>query len=64
MSEYEGYSAIACVYDRLNVDIDYKKWADFFENCFDRFLQKKTRDNSRPCLRYGNYDALTCSSRI
>lgn len=35
---YDGYSAIAGVYDRLNRDIDYKKWADFFEGCFDRFL--------------------------
>ena len=35
MSGCEGYSAIAGVYDRLNKDIDYAKWADFFENCFD-----------------------------
>ena len=38
---YDGYSAVARVYDRLNRDIDYKKWADFFEECFDRFLDKK-----------------------
>jgi len=37
MSGCEGYSAIAEVYDRLNKDIDYSKWADFFEKCFDRF---------------------------
>ncbi len=41
MSEYEGYSAIAGVYDRLNADIDYKKWADFFEVCFDKYLEKR-----------------------
>ena len=38
---YDGYSAIAGVYDRLNRDIDYKKWADFFENCFERHLGQK-----------------------
>ncbi len=38
MSEFEGYEAIARVYDKLNADIDYKKWADFFEACFDKFL--------------------------
>lgn len=37
MSGCEGYSAIAEVYDKLNKDIDYSKWADFFETCFDRF---------------------------
>lgn len=41
MSGYEGYSAIAGVYDRLNADIDYKKWADFFEKCFDKYLKKR-----------------------
>lgn len=35
MSGCEGYSAIAGVYDRLNKDIDYSRWADFFEICFD-----------------------------
>jgi SAM-dependent methyltransferase len=34
----EGYDAIAGVYDRLNAEIDYCAWADFFEACFDRFL--------------------------
>ena len=38
MSSFEGYNAIAGVYDKLNADIDYKAWADFFESCFDRFL--------------------------
>ena len=34
MSGYEGYSAIAEVYDRLNKEIDYAKWANFIEECF------------------------------
>lgn len=34
----EGYDAIARVYDKLNADIDYKKWADFFEKCFEKYL--------------------------
>ncbi len=37
----EGYSAIARVYDRLGAEIDYEKWADFAEACFDRFLPKR-----------------------
>ena len=37
----EGYDAIARVYDKLNADIDYKKWADFFEKCFDRYLSSR-----------------------
>ena len=41
MSSYEGYSAIAGVYDKLNKDIDYHAWADFFEKCFDRFTAKR-----------------------
>ena len=44
MGNYEGYEAIARVYDKLNADIDYKAWADFFEQCFDRYL------NARPEL--------------
>ena len=35
MAGCEGYDAIAGVYDRLNADIDYEGWADFFEKCFD-----------------------------
>ncbi|MEE0969250.1 MAG: class I SAM-dependent methyltransferase [Clostridia bacterium] len=34
----EGYEAIAVVYDKLNKEIDYKKWADFIESAFDRYL--------------------------
>lgn len=41
MSGCEGYDAIASVYDRLNGEIDYERWADFFEACFDRFLEKR-----------------------
>lgn len=41
MSGCEGYDAIASVYDRLNGEIDYEEWADFFEACFDRFLEKR-----------------------
>ncbi len=41
MSEYEGYEAIAGVYDRLNADIDYKAWADFIEKCFEKYLKEK-----------------------
>lgn len=37
----EGYFAIARVYDRLGEEIDYGKWADFAEACFDRFLPKR-----------------------
>lgn len=37
----EGYDVIAKVYDKLNADIDYGAWADFIENLFERFLEKK-----------------------
>ena len=33
-----GYDAIAHVYEKLNSEIDYKKWADFIEECFDKYL--------------------------
>lgn len=32
---------IARVYDKLNAEIDYKSWADFFEKCFERYLEAK-----------------------
>ena len=41
MNGCEGYEAIARVYDKLNAEIDYTAWADFFEKCFDKFLAKK-----------------------
>ena len=34
---YDGYLAIAGVYDKLNKEIDYSKWADFFESCFEKY---------------------------
>ena len=39
-----GYDAIAHVYEKLNSEIDYSKWADFIEACFDKHLP------SRPSL--------------
>ena len=33
---YDGYSAIAGVYDKLNKDIDYGAWAGMIEKLFDR----------------------------
>ena len=41
MSGCEGYTAIAGIYDKLNADIDYKKWADFVERCFERYLANR-----------------------
>ncbi len=41
MSTFEAYGAIAHVYDKLNAEIDYERWADFVENCFDAFLHKR-----------------------
>ena len=41
MNGCEGYEAIARVYDKLNAEIDYTAWADFFEKCFDKYLAKK-----------------------
>ena len=38
---YDGYSAIAEVYDKLNKDIDYAAWADMIEECFARFGNQK-----------------------
>lgn len=34
---YDGYLAIARVYDKLNKEIDYSKWADFLEKCFEKY---------------------------
>ena len=41
MNETNSYTAIARVYDKLNKEIDYAAWADFFEACFDRFLPRR-----------------------
>lgn len=35
------YDVIARVYDKLNAEIDYKSWADFFEKCFERYLTSR-----------------------
>lgn len=36
-----GYESVAGMYDRVNADIDYKAWADFFDRCFERYMTKK-----------------------
>ena len=36
-----GYDAIAHVYEKLNSEIDYKKWADFIESCFEKHLSER-----------------------
>ena len=41
MEGYEGYEAVAKVYDKLNADIDYGAWADFIEKCFAKYLTEK-----------------------
>lgn len=33
----KSYEALAAVYDRLNGEVDYEAWADFFEACFSRY---------------------------
>lgn len=40
---YDGYRAIADVYDRLNAEIDYEGWADFVEACFTRYLPQRPK---------------------
>ncbi len=39
--QYDGYRALARVYDRLNAEIDYEGWADFVESCFACYLEEK-----------------------
>lgn len=41
MRECGSYEAIAHVYDLLNAEIDYPAWADFVEQCFDRYLSTR-----------------------
>ena len=43
MNGCEGYDAIAGVYDRLNREIDYEAWANFFERCFTEYLAEKPK---------------------
>ena len=38
---FSGYDSIASVYDNINAEIDYSKWADFIEAAFDRYLDKR-----------------------
>lgn len=38
---FSEYSAISRVYDEINSEIDYSAWADFIENCFDKYLVEK-----------------------
>ena len=38
---YSGYNAIYGIYDRINRDVDYGKWADFIEKCFEKFSGSK-----------------------
>ena len=38
---YSDYDAISSVYDSINAEIDYVKWADFFEVCFEKFMNEK-----------------------
>ncbi len=40
---YDGYRVIARAYDRFNADIDYERWSDFMEACFDRYLPARPR---------------------
>ncbi|MBE6617655.1 MAG: class I SAM-dependent methyltransferase [Ruminococcaceae bacterium] len=40
---FDGYSVLAPVYDRLNGTVDYRTWAQYIENCFGKFTDKKIR---------------------
>ena len=42
--KFDNYGAISTIYDNINAHIDYSAWADFFEECFDKYL------NDRPEL--------------
>lgn len=37
----DNYGAISAVYDKINSNVDYSAWADFFEKCFDKFLKER-----------------------
>lgn len=39
--KFENYGAISTVYDNINANVDYGAWADFFEKCFDKYLDKR-----------------------
>lgn len=36
-----GYSVLARVYDKLNGSVDYSAWADYIEECFEKYLPSK-----------------------
>ncbi len=38
---YSGYNSISDIYDKINAEVDYKTWADYFERCFHKYLDKK-----------------------
>lgn len=38
MQGNNDYTAISGIYDKINSNIDYASWADFFEKCFDLHL--------------------------
>ena len=38
---YSGYGSISDIYDKINAEVDYGAWADYFEACFEKFLDKK-----------------------
>ena len=38
---YSGYTSISDIYDKINAEVDYKAWADYFEACFRKYLSKK-----------------------
>ena len=44
---YDGYFAIAGAYDSINREIDYSAWADFFEKCFEKYSEKKSRTEAQ-----------------
>ena len=37
-NKFESYGAISAIYDSINSEIDYKRWADFVESCFEKHL--------------------------
>ena len=41
MNGCAGYDAIAHVYEKLNSEIDYARWADFIEKAFDKYLPSR-----------------------
>lgn len=43
MGYTKGYDAIAGVYDALNAEINYERWADFVEKAFDAFLPARPK---------------------